>query len=149
MKLIAVHHFDTFIDSGLRMHILTGIDFSQQNGMLDNQLSHHKIADNYVNPYEDSMRTILTELLKFTVSDDIPAQCYGLTSKSSLVHCESLHFDNGCRGVEGLIKSYKEFLSADKFQQSFRCQFAPIIKRIARMVNKSSKIDQFILVLFA
>lgn len=29
IKLVNVHHFDTFVEAGLRMHILTGIDFSQ------------------------------------------------------------------------------------------------------------------------
>ena len=145
-KQTQVYDFVDFLEGGLNITQLVGIDFTASNRDPEDPKSLHYIRPNFLNEYQRSILSVGESLEKYNHSRMIP--CYGFGAKlpghNKAVHMFPLTLDmaNPCyKSFRELFTGYQKIIREITF--SGPTHFAPLLKEINAYAKRNYEINPF------
>jgi hypothetical protein len=141
ISLMHKYSFYDFLQGGLQLGLVIGIDFTGSNGDPSNQRSLHYISrsGDSLNQYERCIRSVGEILCPYDSDQLFPVLGFGARIASGPVnHCFSLTFSDSepcVRGLEGIIGVYRYALT--RLTLAGPTLFAPIIREASRRAVES------------
>lgn len=123
--------------------LVTAIDFTASNGDPRRTGTRHFHAPGGVNEYEAAMRAVGNMLACYSSDRRIPAYGFGanLPPKYEVSHCfpvtESQMGDPFCKGVEGLVRAYKQ--TVGRIQLYGPTIFSEVLRTVGVVVSRRAE----------
>lgn len=131
--------FINYIEQGLQISALIGIDYTESNGEPSKPESLHYILGQEPNQYEQAIRSCGSVIAYYDYDQKFPVIGFGgiLPNTSMANHSFNVNFnaDPNVDGVEGVINSYKN--SINYVQLSYPTYFAPLIRNMVNYVESA------------
>lgn len=141
-----VFDFVDFLEGGLNITQLVGIDFTASNRDPEDPRSLHRIVPNAMNEYQRSILSVGEILEKYNHSRMIP--CYGFGAKlpghTKAVHMFplTLNMSNPCfKSFRQLFEGYQKIIREITF--SGPTHFAPLLREINAYCKRNYEINPF------
>jgi hypothetical protein len=144
--------FVDYIEAGLQISVLCGIDFTGSNGDPTQKGSLHYLYGLEPNNYELAIRSCCSILSYYDYDQLFPVFGFGaeLKGNSMVQHCfnSNLTDDPNCVGIEGIINAYKHALK--NVTLSGPTNFSPLIVGMSNSIintNNSSSVYYILMIL--
>jgi hypothetical protein len=145
--------FVDYIEAGLQISVLCGIDYTGSNGIPNDKTSLHYLYGTEPNHYEQAMRACCSIVAYYDYDQMFPVFGFGATipGQSVVQHCfnTNLTEDPNCLGVDGILDSYKHALK--HVNLSGPTHFSPLIKGMTNSIlaanNNASSVYYILMIL--
>jgi hypothetical protein len=136
--------FVDYLEQGLQISVITGIDYTASNGDPYQVRSLHYCGGSEPNNYEQAIRQCGSIVAYYDYDNLFPVYGFGaiMPGESKVNHCfnATLNTDPNVQGVEGIITSYKTSLSNVKLDgPTF---FSPLLKNMVEFVRENNDASQ-------
>jgi hypothetical protein len=129
--------FIDYIESGLQISLVVGIDFTSSNGNPNDIRSLHYVYGSGPNNYEHAIRSCGSIVAYYDLDKSFPVHGFGavIPGNSNTNHCFSVNFRENASvdGIDGIIHAYKKCLG--KVQLDGPTYFSPLVKNMIKYVK--------------
>lgn len=129
--------FIDYIEKGLQISLVVGLDFTSSNGNPNDAKSLHYIYGYEANNYEQAVRSCGSIVAYYDLDQLFPLYGFGavISGNCNTNHCFTLNFreNPNVEGIEGIINTYKKCLS--RIQLDGPTYFSPLIKNMTNYVK--------------
>jgi hypothetical protein len=144
--------FVDYIEAGLQISVLCGLDYTGSNGDPNDKRSLHYIYGLEPNNYEQAISSCCSIVAYYDYDQLFPVFGFGanLPGQSTVLHCFNTNLtDNpNCHGVEGILNAYKHALK--HVTLSGPTHFSPLIKGMTNAImgaNNGSSVYYVLMIL--
>ena len=142
-----------YINSGIKIALSIGIDFTSSNGNPFNYGTNHSIRGNNLNDYEKAIYSCGKIVGKYDYDQKFPV--YGFGAIINLLNdniprmCFNLNFSDNpdITSIDNVLKYYRDCLKKKKLTFSGPNNFAPLIKNVLSRINKNDIFEYHILMI--
>jgi len=142
IEIIEKPTFIDYIRGGLKINMITGIDYSLRNGDPTEPTSFHHISDQK-NQYEKCIETVGAVLCPYDSDQAFPFFGFGGKVHGEISQCFPISLDlrnPNVHGLDGLLKAYRDSLNTVELSEpSNLASFIGSASRAAQQSFKSSK----------
>jgi hypothetical protein len=129
--------FVDYIESGLQISVICGIDYTASNGIPEKPNSLHYVKGMEPNNYEQAISSCASIVAYYDFDNIFPVFGFGanMQGSSQPSHCFNANFESNpnVTGIEGIIGAYR--LALSNITLSGPTYFSPLLKSMATSVK--------------
>ena len=154
-KSVIIKNFSLtdYINSGIKIALSIGIDFTSSNGNPLDYGTNHSIRGNTLNDYEKAIYSCGKIVGKYDYDQKFPVYSFGaiinLLNDNIPRMCFNLNFSDNpdITSIDNVLKYYRDCLKKKKLTFSGPNNFAPLIKKVLSRINKNDIFEYHILMI--
>ena len=155
-KSVIIQNFSfiDYINSGIKIALSIGIDFTHSNGNPFEYGTYHSIRGNNLNDYERAIFSCGKIVGSYDYDQKFPVYGFGaivnsINRENKLSMCFNLNFSENpdITSIENVLKYYRNCIQKKKLIFSGPNNFAPLIKRVLSKINKNDIFEYHILMI--
>ena len=153
-KSVIIKNFSLtdYINSGIKIALSIGIDFTSSNGNPFNYGTLHSIRGNTFNDYEKAIYSCGNIVAKYDYDQIFPVYGFGAIinhSNNNNPKCFNLNFSDNpdISSINNVIKCYRDCILGKKLTFSGPNNFAPLIKKVLSRIKKNDIFEYHILMI--
>jgi hypothetical protein len=140
LLLRKIYRFTDYLQGGMKIALIIGIDFTSSNMQIEDPVSLHYWDNDHFNSYESVINTCGHMVAYYDYDQLFPVFGFGakLPGNDNVNYCFPINFNDNpdIYTVENILKEYRKCLTKITFAEP--TNFAPIIQKAIDMCNQSN-----------